>query len=137
MPLQFQELLKKARKASRYPAQIDFAKAVHLSSGGYAKIERGDRMPSAETLERILNYEFFPEDTSKEIMKAWRKEKASRAGIPTPPGNVDIDKVLSRMERELVVVLRQQASELSEAHVRIARTFKKKAEIILRTALET
>lgn len=137
MPLQFQELLREARKSSRYSSKQDFARAVHMSFGGYSKIERGDRMPSAETLARILNYGFFPEETSNRILKAWRKEKAIKAGIPTPAGEVDVKKVLNRMDHELLVVLRQLAPELSDVHVRIAKTFKKKAEIILRTALET
>lgn len=137
MPLQFHELLRKAREASRYPAKEDFARAVRMSFGGYSKIERGDRMPSAEMLDQILSYGLFPKETCEHIAKAWRKEKAIRAGIPTPPGDIDVRKVLNRMERELQVILRQQASELSDVHGRIVKTFKKRAEIILRTALET
>jgi len=137
MPLQFQELLREARKASRYSSKHDFARAIRMSFGGYSKIERGDRMPSAETLTRILAYGFFPEETSSKILKAWRKEKAIRAGIPTPPGDVDVKKVLGRMDRELLAALRQYAPELSDVHAKIVKTFKKRAEIILRTALET
>jgi transcriptional regulator with XRE-family HTH domain len=138
MALPFNELLKQARAASQYPHKRDFANAVGKSFGGYLKWEAGSRLPSQEDLGWVLKTGFFPPETSRQLLEAWRKAKANQAGIPTPAGDVDVAAVLSQMSQELQLLLRKHIpEELSGGCATVVRTFKKRAEIILRTALET
>lgn len=138
MPLPFHELLKQSRAASQYPNRHDFARALGRSKGTYFKWELGERLPTAEGLEELLATGFFPESTNRQLKEAWRKVKAAHAGIPTPAGDVDLPKVMNQMTAELRLLLRQHIpEELSGGCERVVRTFKKRAEIILRTALET
>jgi len=138
MTLPFNELLKRARAGSRYSHPDDFARIVSLSKGGYAKMENGSRIPSMETLAQIIDRGGLARHDAEELVTAWRKARAFQAGIPTPPGDIDVSKVLIQMSKELTIVLRKQAPEMSEARAKVVvGTFKKRAEIILRTALET
>ena len=88
MPLPFNELLKEARIASRYPHPHDFARAIGRSIGGYAKWEFGTRIPSYRVMDEMLKSGLLPEKTGRELIIAWRKAKADKAGIPTPAGDI-------------------------------------------------
>jgi hypothetical protein len=137
MSLPFNELLKKARETSLYPHHEDMAQALNLSGSGYRKMEDGSRLPSFQVVTDMMSHGFFPPKVSEELMEAWRRAKAVQAGIPTPAGPVDVHKTVDQLGRELLVVLRRYAPSAIQNHQQVAKTFKKRAEIILRTALET
>lgn len=133
----FNEVLKQARADSLYPHPKDFATAAGVSEGGYFKWESGERIPSRAALDRVLELRLFTETWKGKLETAWSAAKAAQAGIPAPTKSVDVSKMLNQMERELIVVLRKYASDSAMEHKRIVRTFKTRAGIILRTALET
>lgn len=137
MAIPFNDLLKQARLESLYPHPKDFAEAIMSSFGGYLKWETGERIPSRSALDTMLKQNLLPKHMEEDIEEAWRAAKAMQAGIPAPVGSVDVPRMVSQLERELVVVLRKYASDSSTEHRRIVKTFMTRAKIILSTALET
>lgn len=137
MNLPFREVMKQARLNSLWPRVSDFAKQVGISTSGYDKLESGDRLPLPETLEEIIKYGQLPEATANELRSRWRAAKSEQVGLPVSKGPVDIPKVLNQLENEIIVVLRQYAPLANPVARQIAGVLKKRAEVILRTALET
>jgi len=137
MNLPFREVLKQARLNSLWPRPSDFAKQVGISSSGLDKMETGVRLPLPETLSDIIKYGQFSEAAAEELRAKWRAAKSEQVGLPVAKGPIDIPKVLNQLENEIIVVLRQYAPLANPVARQIAGVLKKRAEVILRTALET
>ena len=136
MPHQFHKALREAREASPYPHRKDFARAADMSEGGLRKIESGDRVPDAETLESIIKCARIPPVQAQELRSLRNAALADRVGVDlveTPA--VDINTIAERILTEVTVSLRKTnpGVRLTPHHRRILMN---RITIILRAALE-
>jgi transcriptional regulator with XRE-family HTH domain len=65
---------------SRWPDQEDFARQVGLSLGGYRKYETGERIPSVEVLQRIVERTGVDQKVASELLSQRNDAKALQVG---------------------------------------------------------
>ena len=131
----FSEELQQIRKASRYPDMKDFARYSGLHPEMYRDYEKGTRVPSKVTLEKIISGACLTKEEAKHLREVLNAERAHRAGIDLrPPGAIELDipKVSERIVREIEYELKRAGITISnrKRDVCILR-----AEMILKDAL--
>lgn len=129
--MKFHETLKKARMESRYPHVRDFADRVGLSYGGYKKMESGERIPEADTLETIIRLGELSTEWSETLRALRMQTHAKRSGLPAIKA-VDVDQLVSRLETEFIVLVKPHVNDVRK----LASLFNNRAAVILKAALE-
>ena len=131
----FSEELQRIRMASRYPDMGDFAKYAGLHPAMYRDYERGTRVPSKPTLEKIIEGTCLTEEEAKHLREVLNAERARRAGIDLrPPGTlkVDIPRVSEKIVREIEYELKRVGITMSKRKRDVCIL---RAEMILKDAL--
>ena len=124
--------LKKARQESRYPNLRDFAEQCGLSYGGYKKLETGERVPEAETLETIIRHGDIHPTVAEQLRELRMRTHAKRSGLPAIK-SVDVDQIINHLESAFIVILKNAG--VNDV-ARLASIYKKRAAIIVKAALE-
>ena len=123
------------RQTSRWPDQEEFAYQVGLSYGGYKKYESGERIPSAEVLEKICLTLKLNEADAEELWAQRDDAKAKQVGISRPFGQgttVDVDELAKRVQKEVTYILKQAGLKVLPPTQKVMQ---KRVTIILKNAL--
>lgn len=102
------------RARSRWPDMTDFVQQVGLSEGGYRKYENGQRIPSQEVLNQIIEKTGVSKLSAEALMSMRNEAKAQQVGIPCQTQVVDCDALAKRIKTETVYVLVQSGVEVKE-----------------------
>lgn len=117
---EFHSELAKLRSTSRWPDQEEFSFQVGMSLGGYRKLETGERIPTTETLQKILEKVGVARPAAARLMGLRDDAKASQVGIKRPLGDlqaIDSGGLAKRVASEVVFVLKQ-SGVVVEANVK-------------------
>lgn len=78
------DAIKEFRKASNYRGPISFAQQAGISKEGLRKIENGERLPTRETLTKLLEAGEVPKRKRMELHQIRDRAQAKRDGLDVP-----------------------------------------------------
>jgi len=131
----FSEEMTRIRLGSRYPDKTDFARYAGLHPKLYRDYENGLKLPTKDTLEKIIKGTCLTEDEAVLLREVRNDDKARRSGIDLRPvGSIkaDVPNLAERIQKELEYELKRASITVSP---RTRRVCIRRIEIILKDAL--
>ena len=130
----FHEVLREARRQSRYKYSCDFAEHAGLVERTYNAYESGDRVPSLEILEQIISKTTVLPQMEAKLRTAHRLSLAEKHGVDLSifENRVDVSDLSEKVIRELEYELRRYNITLTP---QIKRVCVRRISMLLDSAL--
>lgn len=130
----FHEVLRDARKSSRYSRLCDFLVQVGMHKKSYTRYESGEQIPKASYLERILKYSGFSESVCSELRELHAEAVAEKSGVAVKrlPATLNVSELAAKIQREIEYELKRERLFVTKrtSHVCVRRI-----EMLLKDAL--